>query len=151
MANQESSVPSIIIDTQPYLPDLHLISRGKVRDIYTTSNPDALLFVASDRISAHDVIMKNVFVSVYLCLNQKTNHLSGLLCTSQLLTLLDLITLPSKCREYPERERLLQGFRSSGSIFSKNMSQIISLRQTSTKCQRRCTSTSTYSKDDRCL
>jgi len=59
MANQESSVPSIIIDTQPYLPDLHLISRGKVRDIYTTSNPDALLFVASDRISAHDVIMKN--------------------------------------------------------------------------------------------
>ena len=41
------------------LPDLTLISRGKVRDIYKTSRPDALLFVASDRISAYDVILQN--------------------------------------------------------------------------------------------
>ncbi|KAF9054691.1 hypothetical protein BJ165DRAFT_1338517 [Panaeolus papilionaceus] len=41
------------------LPALKLISRGKVRDIYTTSSPDHLLFVASDRISAYDVILKN--------------------------------------------------------------------------------------------
>lgn len=37
-----------------------LIATGKVRDIYTTSDPQALLFVASDRVSAFDVIMKNV-------------------------------------------------------------------------------------------
>ena len=42
------------------LPDLKLISKGKVRDIYETSDPNRLLFVASDRISAYDVIMKNV-------------------------------------------------------------------------------------------
>jgi len=42
------------------LPGLKLISKGKVRDIYATSNPNYLLFVASDRISAYDVIMKNV-------------------------------------------------------------------------------------------
>lgn len=42
------------------LPDLVLISRGKVRDIYSTSSPDHLLFVASDRISAYDVILQNV-------------------------------------------------------------------------------------------
>ena len=42
------------------LPGLKLISKGKVRDIYETSNPNHLLFVASDRISAYDVIMKNV-------------------------------------------------------------------------------------------
>ncbi len=42
------------------LPDLTLISRGKVRDIYSTSSPDHLLFVASDRISAYDVILQNV-------------------------------------------------------------------------------------------
>ncbi|KAF8972715.1 phosphoribosylaminoimidazole-succinocarboxamide synthase [Flammula alnicola] len=41
------------------LPDLTLISRGKVRDIYSTSSPDHLLFVASDRISAYDVILQN--------------------------------------------------------------------------------------------
>lgn len=37
-----------------------LIAKGKVRDIYSTSDPNALLFVASDRVSAFDVIMKNV-------------------------------------------------------------------------------------------
>ncbi|KAG7092828.1 hypothetical protein E1B28_009143 [Marasmius oreades] len=41
------------------LPGLHLISRGKVRDIYSTSSPEHLLFVATDRISAYDVILKN--------------------------------------------------------------------------------------------
>ena len=41
-------------------PSLKLISKGKARDIYETSDPNRLLFVASDRISAYDVIMKNV-------------------------------------------------------------------------------------------
>ncbi|KAF8159874.1 phosphoribosylaminoimidazole-succinocarboxamide synthase [Crassisporium funariophilum] len=41
------------------LPDLTLISKGKVRDIYSTSSPNHLLFVASDRISAYDVVLKN--------------------------------------------------------------------------------------------
>jgi len=36
-----------------------LLAVGKVREIYTTSDPDTLLFVASDRVSAFDVIMKN--------------------------------------------------------------------------------------------
>ena len=42
------------------LPGLKLISKGKVRDIYSTPDPNHLLFVASDRISAYDVILKNV-------------------------------------------------------------------------------------------
>lgn len=42
------------------LTDLQLVSKGKVRDIYATSDPDLLLFVASDRISAYDVILRNV-------------------------------------------------------------------------------------------
>jgi len=45
------------------LPDLKLLSKGKVRDIYATSSPEHLLFVASDRISAYDVILKNVDLS----------------------------------------------------------------------------------------
>ena len=36
------------------------VAQGKVREIYSTSDPSTLLFVASDRVSAFDVIMKNV-------------------------------------------------------------------------------------------
>jgi hypothetical protein len=42
------------------LDGLNLLSRGKVRDVYETSDPTALLFVASDRISAYDVVLNNV-------------------------------------------------------------------------------------------
>lgn len=42
-------------------PDLTLLARGKVRDIYSIpGEDDKLLFVASDRISAYDVILGNV-------------------------------------------------------------------------------------------
>ena len=49
---------SVIIAEEP-LEGLTLLSRGKVRDVYEV-NEHSLLFVASDRISAYDVIMKNV-------------------------------------------------------------------------------------------
>lgn len=66
-------------------PDLKLLSRGKVREVYDLGN--SLLFVASDRISAFDVIMgeavpgKGVFlnkISKYWFENTKhiiNNHL----------------------------------------------------------------------------
>lgn len=38
---------------------LPLLASGKVRELYVVA-PRTLLFVASDRISAYDVIMKNV-------------------------------------------------------------------------------------------
>lgn len=44
--------------------DLHgalpLIAKGKVRDIYELPDNSSLLFVATDRISAYDVVMSNV-------------------------------------------------------------------------------------------
>jgi len=46
--------------TDVTLDGLKLLSRGKVRDVYETSDPNALLFVATDRISAYDVILNNV-------------------------------------------------------------------------------------------
>ncbi|KAH9059098.1 phosphoribosylaminoimidazole-succinocarboxamide synthase [Lactarius vividus] len=48
---------SALIDSN--VTQLKLLSKGKVRDIYATSSPEHLLFVASDRISAYDVILKN--------------------------------------------------------------------------------------------
>jgi phosphoribosylaminoimidazole-succinocarboxamide synthase len=49
--------------TNTNLPKLKLLARGKVRDIYAlpdAEDEDKLLFVATDRISAFDVIMENV-------------------------------------------------------------------------------------------
>lgn len=45
-------------DLQGALP---LVARGKVRDLYDIDDK-TLLFVATDRISAYDVIMENVFM-----------------------------------------------------------------------------------------
>ncbi|KAL2917332.1 Bifunctional purine biosynthetic protein ade1 [Polyrhizophydium stewartii] len=44
--------------TETNCPDLKLLARGKVRDIYEVDE-HSLLFVATDRISAFDVIMKS--------------------------------------------------------------------------------------------
>jgi phosphoribosylaminoimidazole-succinocarboxamide synthase len=46
-------------DLQGALP---LVARGKVRDLYEIDDK-TLLFVATDRISAYDVIMENVHYS----------------------------------------------------------------------------------------
>ncbi|KAF2842980.1 SAICAR synthetase [Patellaria atrata CBS 101060] len=52
MASQDAVIAS---DVQGLLP---LLARGKVRDVYTIDD-STILFVATDRISAYDVIMRN--------------------------------------------------------------------------------------------
>ncbi|KAI9673254.1 MAG: phosphoribosylaminoimidazole carboxylase ade2 [Trizodia sp. TS-e1964] len=47
---------TIVLETS--IPELPLISRGKVRDLYQI-NDDTLLFISTDRISSHDVNLKN--------------------------------------------------------------------------------------------
>lgn len=49
------------------------IAEGKVRDLYSVS-PDILLFVASDRISAYDVIMQNGIPNKGALLTLLSNH-----------------------------------------------------------------------------
>lgn len=41
------------------LPSLNKITSGKVRDLFTLPDPSTLLFVASDRVSAFDVVLEN--------------------------------------------------------------------------------------------
>jgi phosphoribosylaminoimidazole-succinocarboxamide synthase len=53
-----SSEAIVDIDIQGKLPK---VASGKVRDLYAIDD-DTLLFVASDRISAYDVIMENVSI-----------------------------------------------------------------------------------------
>lgn len=64
-------------DLQGALP---LIAKGKVRDLYEIDDK-TLLFVASDRISAYDVIMENVYNSPH----QYDNCLFGQLANTVLL------------------------------------------------------------------
>lgn len=51
-----TSFPSALLQSD--CPNLTLLARGKVRDVYEVDN-EHLLFVATDRISAFDVVMKN--------------------------------------------------------------------------------------------
>lgn len=53
-------------------PDLKLLSRGKVREIYDLG--DSLLFVASDRISAFDVIMSEAVPGKGVYLNNISKY-----------------------------------------------------------------------------
>ena len=47
---------SLLLESQ--CPELSLVARGKVRDVYQV-NDEQFLFVATDRISAFDVVMSN--------------------------------------------------------------------------------------------
>jgi phosphoribosylaminoimidazole-succinocarboxamide synthase len=61
-------------DLQGALP---LIARGKVRDLYEIDDK-TLLFVATDRISAYDVIMENVCLPSTLAQNRSVMLTFGL-------------------------------------------------------------------------
>ena len=54
-SGKESTLENALYDT--VFPDLHLVRQGKVRDIYDVG--DHLLMVATDRLSAFDVVMPN--------------------------------------------------------------------------------------------
>ena len=74
------------------LPGLQLLNRGKVRDVYATSDPTALLFVASDRISAYDVILNNVRLPCLFPLSFSSTF-RGVICR------------PDGCRASPARAK----------------------------------------------
>jgi phosphoribosylaminoimidazole-succinocarboxamide synthase len=65
--------------------DLHgalpLVASGKVRDLYEV-DPKTLLFVASDRISAYDVVMENGIPSKGILLTLLTTHWFRLLASA---------------------------------------------------------------------
>ncbi|KAG8219484.1 phosphoribosylaminoimidazole-succinocarboxamide synthase [Butyriboletus roseoflavus] len=87
------------------LPDLTLISRGKVRDIYATSSEDRLLFVATDRISVYDVILKNgipgkgkLLTGISLFWFRKLRHI----VPNHLITV-DIDEMPEEVKQYRDQ------------------------------------------------
>ena len=65
MATPHLSVEDTLIETTiEETETLKFISRGKVRDLYSVRDgaDEFLLFVATDRISAFDVVLRNVSI-----------------------------------------------------------------------------------------
>ena len=87
------------------LPGLSLAGRGKVRDIYDLG--DALLIVASDRISAFDVVMNDPIPDKGKILTQISafwfEKIGDLVPTHLLAT--DVGKVPAACRPYAETLR----------------------------------------------
>ncbi|GJN90327.1 hypothetical protein Rhopal_003336-T1 [Rhodotorula paludigena] len=92
-------------------PTLKLLAKGKVRDIYAIPGvEDALLFVATDRVSAFDVIMKNgipnkgklltqlsLFFFDYLSNAPETKHIPNHVITSK------MDEMPAEVQKYREQ------------------------------------------------
>lgn len=90
---------------QTDLPDLQLLSKGKVRDVYATSSPDHLLFVATDRISVYDVILNSgipdkgkLLTSISLFWFEKLKHI----IPNHLVTV-NIDEMPDEVRQYREQ------------------------------------------------
>lgn len=82
------------------LPRLNLVSRGKVRDIYDLG--DSLLIVATDRISAFDVVMPDPIPDKGMILTRLSEfwlrYLSGIIDNHLIST--DFARFPEVCRPY---------------------------------------------------
>ncbi len=91
------------------LPDLNLVHRGKVRDMYAIpGHDDKLLMVATDRISAYDVVMENAIPDKGKVLTQLSLFwfdLLGDVVENHLLSA-DVGQYPAVCRPYADQ---LQG------------------------------------------
>ena len=88
---------------------LTLIAKGKVRDLYEV-NPNTLLFVATDRISAYDVIMANGIPYKGQLLTTITAHWFQILSDAipTLQTHFLTLDLPSSIIQYPSLYQQLQ-------------------------------------------
>jgi len=95
-------MPSRLAIFETHLPKLKLKGRGKVRDIYDLG--DSLLIVASDRISAFDVVMPNPIPDKGRILTQLSiywfHQMEDLIENHLLAT--EVKDFPAPCQEYAE-------------------------------------------------
>ncbi len=89
---------------QSKCPDLELVCRGKVRDVYAVDGK-SLLFVATDRLSAFDVVMANGIPGKGKILTQLSLfwfQLLGDICSNHLITA-DIRRMPEKVQKYADQ------------------------------------------------
>jgi phosphoribosylaminoimidazole-succinocarboxamide synthase len=89
---------------ESHCPDLNLINRGKVRDIYDVDEGH-LLFVASDRLSAFDVVMSNGIPGKGKILNQLSLFWFDLLSDlgANHLAVTDFEAMPESVKAYRDQ------------------------------------------------
>ena len=89
---------------ESHCPELNLINRGKVRDIYDVDDQH-LLFVASDRISAFDVVMTNGIPGKGKILNQLSLFWFDLLSDlgPNHLAVTDFEAMPENVKQYRDQ------------------------------------------------
>lgn len=96
------------IVTRTDFPDFFLVSRGKVRDMYTLpGHDDKLLMVATDRISAYDVVMDDAIPGkgeILTKLSLFWFDLLGDIVENHLITA-NVDEYPAICQPYAERLR----------------------------------------------
>lgn len=97
---------SIVAITQTVLPELKLLHRGKVRDMYEIpGHEDKLLMIATDRISAYDVVMKEPVPGKGRVLTQISLfwfQLLGDIVPNHLIAA-DVSEYPAICHQYREQ------------------------------------------------
>lgn len=95
------SPPALTTTSLP--ASIPLLARGKVRDVYTIpSDNTALLFVATDRISAYDVILSNGIPQKGAVLTALSAHwfsLLGNVCRNHLVSTDVPASIPSECHD----------------------------------------------------
>lgn len=86
-------------------PGLKLVRRGKVRDLYDLD--DQLLIVATDRLSAYDVVMPQAIPEKGKVLTKISNYWFGLMkdILPNHLICTDVDDFPPACREYRDQLR----------------------------------------------
>ncbi|MFT5497898.1 MAG: phosphoribosylaminoimidazole-succinocarboxamide synthase [Kiritimatiellia bacterium] len=89
---------------ESHCPNLNLINRGKVRDIYDIDD-EHLLFVASDRLSAFDVVMSNGIPGKGKILNQLSLFWFDLLAGlgANHLAVTDFEAMPESVKAYRDQ------------------------------------------------
>ncbi|MFZ2192629.1 MAG: phosphoribosylaminoimidazolesuccinocarboxamide synthase [Candidatus Moraniibacteriota bacterium] len=87
------------------MPDLKLLSRGKVRDMYDVGDEESLLMVASDRISAFDRVLNDPIPEKGVLLNQATlfwlNYLKGVVSNHLITPYVN--EYPKICHQYEDQ------------------------------------------------
>jgi len=100
---EEANMADAVINTD--FEELNLVHRGKVRDMYTIpGHDDKLLMVASDRISAYDVVMGDPIPGKGKILTQLSLfwfELLGDIVDNHLITA-DVSQFPEVCQQYAE-------------------------------------------------
>jgi phosphoribosylaminoimidazole-succinocarboxamide synthase len=106
-------MPDVVMETN--LPDLRLLRRGKVRDVYDLD--DHLLIIATDRVSAFDVVLPNGIAGKGKVLTR-----ISLFWFDQMKDIMENHIVATEVKEYPAALRKYEDVLSDRSMFVRKAS-----------------------------